>query len=254
VDAYHFGSRLPWGARLVPQNQPYLPQRPDVFQLDDETFDRLDDAAVELLPYSARYVEWAGATWPGINFWDDSRSVDFLLSRPEIDPDRIACVGHSGGGFRSHFLAALDDRIRASVSSGWFTTGDWTQAYAVIGPVGPAHLVPGLWQRLDFADLALMSAPRAKLVICGTHDNLWAPEAMIEASEVVAEGYRDAGVPESYQFFNPDKGHTFDVECLTKFQWAKFHLSWSASSKHVHVGHWRCLEALVNVIWDIGGQ
>ena len=127
IDAFHFSSRLPWGAKISSQrSEPMLPERPDVLALDCETFDRLDAAAKSLLDIGYRYVGWAGTTWTGINFGDDSRCVDYLLSRTDVDGTRIGCVGQSGGGYRSHFLAALDPRIRASVSSCWFTTGDWT--------------------------------------------------------------------------------------------------------------------------------
>ncbi len=40
----------------------------------------------------------AGCTWPGLVAWDDMRTVDYLLTRPEVDPKRIGCVGVSMGG------------------------------------------------------------------------------------------------------------------------------------------------------------
>lgn len=222
IDAHHFSSRLPWGAQLVAARpEPWLPEKPDVLTLDVEEFDRLDNAAKSLLDYSYRYVGWAGTTWTGINFGDDSRCVDYLLSRSDVDGDRIGCVGQSGGGYRSHFLAALDPRIRASVSSCWFTTGDWTQAYKLVGPVGPAHLVPGLWRRMDLPDISLLAAPRARLIICGQDDPLFAPEAMAEAAETVREGYAWAGASERFQFFFPPKPHCFDTECQ-QVAWAFF--------------------------------
>lgn len=47
----------------------------------------------------------------GLDYWDDSRSIDYLLSRSEVDADRIECTGLSGGGWRANILAALDKRI-----------------------------------------------------------------------------------------------------------------------------------------------
>lgn len=214
IDAHHFSSRLPWGARiLASQSEPWLPQKPDILALGVEEFDRLDAKAKEMLDFAYRYVGWAGTTWTGINFGDDSRCVDYLLSRPEVDGTRIGCMGQSGGGYRSHFLAALDSRVRSSVSSCWFTTGDWTQAYKLLGPIGPAHLVPGLWRRMDLPDVALLAAPQAKLIICGQDDPLFAPEAMEEAAGVVRDGYAWAGASGSFQFFFPTKPHCFDAEC-----------------------------------------
>ena len=60
---------------------------------------------------TAKNLFSAGATWPGLHTWDDMRSVDYLLTRPDVDPDRIGCGGLSIGGLRSAHLIAADPRI-----------------------------------------------------------------------------------------------------------------------------------------------
>ena len=49
--------------------------------------------------------------------WDGMRAIDYLQSRPEVDPQRIGCTGNSGGGTQTSYLMALDDRIRAAAPS-----------------------------------------------------------------------------------------------------------------------------------------
>ena len=70
----------------------------------------------------ARTIYAAGFTWSGVMFWDDIRTVDYLVTRPEVDKNRIACVGLSVGAIRSAHLAALDDRIKAAVVVCWMTS------------------------------------------------------------------------------------------------------------------------------------
>ncbi len=54
--------------------------------------------------------------------WDGMRAIDYLQSRPEIDPTRIGCTGCSGGGTQTTYLMALDDRIAAAAPSCYVTS------------------------------------------------------------------------------------------------------------------------------------
>ncbi len=225
IDALHFGRRLPWGGQLSQNAHPAnasagLPAYTDPLDLNEAEFSSIEAKAEGLSRHTLRYLQWAGATWGGVYFWDDSRCVDYLVSRPEVDSSRIGCVGQSVGGWRAHMLAALDERIAASVSSCWTTTNDWTHLYN-FSCLGPYALLPGLWQRLDLPDLGALAAPRAAMVISGREDALFAPEAMESAAKRIQEGFTWAGVPDHFAFHFPGKPHSFDLESQ-ELAWAWF--------------------------------
>ena len=63
----------------------------------------------------------AGTNLARWEIWDGIRAVDYLLTRPEVDPDRINITGTSGGGFQAAHVAALDPRIKVAAPSCYFT-------------------------------------------------------------------------------------------------------------------------------------
>ncbi|MDF1513226.1 MAG: alpha/beta hydrolase family protein [Anaerolineae bacterium] len=217
IDAHHFGARAPRGVNGIPQEY-------DPFDLSIGEYVSLDTLVREQLYLGVRQLNWAGTTWMGVNFWDDSRCVDYLVSRPEVDAQRIGCTGLSGGGWRTNVLAALDARIKASVSVGWMTTGDYQQIYNLSGAVGTFCLLPGVWDRLDIPDLTIMSAPGASMVVSGQQDMLFPPEAQVDAARQIQLGYEWAGAGHKFNDYRPDKPHCYDVEIQQQA------LSWFANN------------------------
>lgn len=63
----------------------------------------------------------AGASLARWEIWDGMRALDYLLTRPEVDPNRINITGTSGGGFQAAHIAALDDRIKVAAPSCYIT-------------------------------------------------------------------------------------------------------------------------------------
>ncbi|NOX55759.1 MAG: prolyl oligopeptidase family serine peptidase [Planctomycetes bacterium] len=135
---------------------------------------------------------YAGMTWPGIVVWDDIRTVDYLLTRPEVDPKRIGCNGISLGGYRSLFLAGLDERIAAANVVGFMSTVK-SMIHARIDTHSWVHFPPTLHRYLDLPDVVSMMAPKPLLVQQCEHDGLFTLQGMKDAVAKIAAIYEKAG-------------------------------------------------------------
>ncbi|HRI14806.1 MAG TPA: prolyl oligopeptidase family serine peptidase [Verrucomicrobiota bacterium] len=56
-----------------------------------------------------------GYTPAGVECWNGIRGLDYLMSRPEVDPARLGVTGISGGGAATFWIAAADERVKVSV-------------------------------------------------------------------------------------------------------------------------------------------
>lgn len=56
-----------------------------------------------------------GYTPAGVECWNGLRGIDYLISRPDVDPERIGVTGISGGGAATFWIAAADERVKAAV-------------------------------------------------------------------------------------------------------------------------------------------
>ena len=102
--------------------------------------------------------------------WDGMRGIDYLQSRPDINPKMIGACGLSGGGTQTAFLMALDERIDVAVSMCYLTS--LTGMYRRGNPESDAeqHVFGQLDFGMDHADYCIMHAPKPTLIGCATKD------------------------------------------------------------------------------------
>ena len=111
-----------------------------------------------------------GQTMIAWRVWDVMRAIDYLMTRPEVDRSRIATMGISGGGTVSLFSAALDERIKVGVVSGYFNT--FRDSIVSLSHCIDNY-VPGILNYFEMYDLAGLVAPRGLFVESGLRDPIF---------------------------------------------------------------------------------
>ena len=124
-----------------------------------------------------------------LNIWDMKRCIDYLQTRPEVDPERIGMMGLSQGGTMTTFTSALEPRIKAADIIAY--VNPWERFR---GNICGSQIVPQIFKYFDTHDIAGMIAPRPLLVEMGVHDTCFPIEAMLTGFEGIRRIYRAAGV------------------------------------------------------------
>src|SRR5205807_8170970 len=109
-----------------------------------------------------------GQTLLGMQVYDNRRAVDYLLTRPEVDPSRIGVTGASGGGNQIMYAGPLDERLKAVVPV--CTVGNY-QSY-LHAACCVCEVVPGALRFTEEGDVLGLVAPRALMVISASEDGI----------------------------------------------------------------------------------
>lgn len=108
-----------------------------------------------------------GFSLTGLMLWDMQRLLDYAEGLDYVDAERIGCVGFSGGGQASMWLAAMDDRISLAVISGYLHSYTESMLHSHLCC---CNYFPGLWELADVSDICSMIAPRPLFLENGNED------------------------------------------------------------------------------------
>jgi cephalosporin-C deacetylase-like acetyl esterase len=129
--------------------------------------------------------------------WDGMRAIDYLLTRADVDKEKIGCTGQSGGGTLTQFISALDERIRCAVINEGGTGHRWPVHFGAGSRLGTGdteqHIFGSGLYGIDLCDLHVAIAPRPLLV---TIEN-YSPR-FDRAAEHIRARYELMGVPEKF--------------------------------------------------------
>jgi len=150
---------------------------------------------------------WSGQVMWGMMVYDSIRAVDYVVSRPEVDPERLATLGISMGSTMAWWLAALDTRIKVCVDICCLT-----DFHALIETRGLDHhgiyyYVPRLLRHFTAADINALIASRPHLALAGNHDRLTPPAGLDRIDAELREVYASEGAPEAWKLLRYDCGH-----------------------------------------------
>jgi len=142
--------------------------------------------------------------------WDGIRSVDYLLTRPEVDPQRIGITGRSGGGTQSAYIAAFDDRIYAAAPENYLTS-----FHRLLQSIGPQdaeqNFYHGIAAGIDHADLLEVRAPKPELMITTTRD-FFSIQGARETYREASRAFEAFGKPGNLSKVEDDNPHGSTVK------------------------------------------
>ena len=131
---------------------------------DDETF-----GATTGHNLRGKQLLLAGEFFGTWRLWDAIRSLDYLLTREEVDATRVGATGTSGGGTMTAFLNAFESRLTMAAPSCYITSlrNNLSNELSADAEQNPPIF---LKQELDHADLIIASAPRPVMILAQDND------------------------------------------------------------------------------------
>jgi hypothetical protein len=137
--------------------------------------------------------------------WDGIRAVDYLLTRKEVDPNRIGIAGRSGGGTQSAYIAAFDDRIKAAAPGNYIT--NFKRLFQAMGPQDAEQdFTYGIASGIDMADLLLVRAPKPSLMVTTSVD-MFPIQGSMETAKEVSKIYKAYGKVDNFSMVTDDAAH-----------------------------------------------
>ncbi|UCD53471.1 MAG: hypothetical protein JSW27_12620 [Phycisphaerales bacterium] len=157
------------------------------------------------------YGDWANAGWEHrrpdalkMQLWNSIRLVDYLTSRADVDPTRLAVTGASGGGTQTFMLTGVDDRIAVSVPTVMVSAHFFGGCVCESGM--PVH--KSRRHETNNTDIATAAAPRPQLIISDGKD--WTKNVPQVEYPYIRSVYRLFGAESQVENWHlPDEGHDY---------------------------------------------
>jgi dienelactone hydrolase len=151
---------------------------------------------------------------------DNIRALDLLQSLPEVDPERLGCIGHSLGGHNTMFTAAFDERIKVLVSNCGFTRFHKYYDGKLAGWTSPRYM-PKIAEvygndpdrvPFDFTEIVAAFAPRPFLASAPVRDGNFEVSGVQDVIAAARPIYALYGKVDHLQANYPESEHDFPAD------------------------------------------
>jgi len=160
------------------------------------------------------HAQLFGRSLLGDRVWDVTRLLDFVEDRESLDADRIALVGHSGGGAVALFAAAIDGRVDVVAPSSYVCS--FEESIAAIDHC-ECNYLPGILTLGELWDVAGLVAPRPFVAVAGREDRIFPLSGVERAFDRLEEIYEAAGATGRCELYVGDGGHRFYADGVWPF-------------------------------------
>lgn len=187
-------------------------ERRDLNIQSDENF--LDSSCNQL----AHMAEPLGMTVAGMFTWDLMRLVDYIEERNEWNANDIACIGFSGGGMQALWFAALDDRIKKVIISGYMY--GYKDSLLELNNNCSCNYVPHLWESFDMGDIGALMAPAKVVIQSCKEDKLNGARGIVNTVEqvnIMRDAYELIGLSDNVMHDICEGTHKWHSENLDKY-------------------------------------
>jgi Abhydrolase family len=150
---------------------------------------------------------WYGQVLFGMMIFDEHRAIDYLISRPEVDPKRIGAFGLSMGATKAWWLAALDPRVKLCIDLCCMTDFEELIKINNLKGHGIYYYVPNLLNHFQTHQINELIVPRPHLSLNGRNDSLTPPAGVERVRNHLIPLYRRFGKEEDCRIELFDCGH-----------------------------------------------
>jgi dienelactone hydrolase len=162
---------------------------------------------------ASKFNLWVGRTLWGMILRDDLMALDYLISRQEVDPERVGVMGMSMGATRAWWLMALDERIKTGVPICCLTRYQNLIQQDLLKAHGIYYFVPNVLNYFDTEAIVSLIAPRPILFLDGDKDGTSPVDGIRAIESAVRPVYRLYGQESAFQsVIYENQGHLYTPE------------------------------------------